>query len=284
MDAAGKGLATKPPPGVASGVDITVREVSAPGDFDACVALQREVWGKGFSDVVPASLLKIGSEVGGVTAGAFTRSGTLVGFVYGLTGVREGHLTHWSHMLGVLRSHRGMGIGYHLKNFQKERLLSRGIEEMRWTFDPLVAGNAHFNLTLLGARVDRYVPDMYGDMGSDLHAFGTDRFVAHWDLRASADASNAGIPPTSAWDLSPILDPGSEIPESAAGDPWTTVRIEIPGNVSALGRENPSSAREWRLRTRQAFMTAFQSGYEVVGFAREGGNGTGHYLLRRRTG
>jgi chorismate synthase len=263
MDAAGKELAMEPPSGSPSTAEATVRELRTLGEFNAAVGLQREVWGRAFSDVVPASLLKIGSEVGGIAAGAFDASGALVGFVYGLTGVRDGRLTHWSHMLGVLRSHRGMGIGHQLKCFQRDRLLSLGVREMRWTFDPLVAGNAHFNVSILGARIERYVPDMYGEMGSDLHAFGTDRVVAFWDLEASAAAA-APAHPVGATEASP-----------------EGVRIEIPGNVYVLGLENPSSAREWRIRTRKSFLAALRSGYEVVGFRRDTGKPTCDYLLRR---
>lgn len=256
MDAAGKELAIGPAPVSTPRAEVSVRDLRNVAEFEACVGLQREVWGRGFSDVVPASLIKIGAEVGGVAAGAFTPEGTLVGFVYGLTGVRDGRLSHWSHMLGVLRTHRGMGIGYRLKSFQRDWLLARGVREMRWTFDPLVAGNAHFNVSLLGARIERYVPDMYGEMGSELHAFGTDRVVAFWDLEG----------PT---------DPPEPAPASAS------LRIEIPANVYALGREHPPAAREWRLRTREAFVGALEAGYEVVGFRRGTQNGTCHYLLRR---
>jgi predicted GNAT superfamily acetyltransferase len=284
MDAAAKDRARMPSPGAALGVDISVRDLRTLGEFGACVALQRQVWGRDFSDVVPASLLKIGSEVGGVTAGAFTPEGTLVGFVYGLTGVRDGHLTHWSHMLGVARSHQGMGIGHRLKIFQRDQLLSRGIAEMRWTFDPLVAGNAYFNVSLLGARIERYVPDMYGDMGSDLHAFGTDRFVARWDLGASAKASFPPAPTPSIREAGPVFDPEAEGSGSCAGDLPSRVRIEIPGNVHALAREDPSSAREWRLRTRKALVTALRWGYDVDGFSRDDGRGACHYLLRRGPG
>jgi chorismate synthase len=285
MDAAGKELAKEPPHGPTPRADVSVRALRTLGEFEACVGLQREVWGRTFSDVVPASLVKIGSEVGGIAAGAFTPDGTLVGFVYGLTGVRDGRLTHWSHMLGVVRTHRGMGIGHRLKCFQRDRLLALGIGEMRWTFDPLVAGNAHFNVSLLGARIERYVPDMYGEMGSDLHAFGTDRVVAFWDLEGSVDARGSGLATASAAAPSlPVFDPETQPPAPGGPSPPSSIRIEIPANVYALGRENPSSAREWRLLTRRSFVAALRSGYEVVGFRRDTGNGTCDYLLRRVPG
>ena len=53
---------------------------------------------------------------------------------------------------------------------------------MYWTFDPLVAKNAHLNLNLLGARVVEYVRDMYGTTTSPLHnGLATDRLIVVCD-------------------------------------------------------------------------------------------------------
>ena len=161
---------------------LEVRPLESQTELAACVVLQKRIWGHDYEDVVPASVLKVSQNVGGVAMGAFLNGEGPLGFVYGLTGVRKGHLTHWSHMLGVLKEHRGKGIGQRLKQAQREWLVARGVREMRWTFDPLVSGNAHFNLNCLGVRIHKYVPEMYGDTGSALHSFGTDRFIVHWDL------------------------------------------------------------------------------------------------------
>lgn len=269
-------LSPEPSPGV------EIRELRSTDEFRACVALQKDVWGRDFTEVVPSSLLKVTREVEGIVAGAFSDGGELVGFVYGLSGVREGHPSHWSHMLGVRASHRGGGVGFRLKQFQRARLLAGGIREMRWTFDPLVAGNAHFNLNLLGTGVEAYLEDAYGDTGSGIHSLGTDRLVARWEL----DAPEAGLS------------------ERAGGDPvrWRSVapfdprrpvnaeevdrtRIAVPADVLTLKRDDPEAAREWRLATREAFQAAFRAGYRVVGFQRvSGGDGLCHYLLRRSLG
>ena len=171
---------------------LEVRPLESHKELSACVVLQKRIWGEDYEDVVPASVLKVSQNVGGVALGAFLNGKGPLGFVYGLTGVREGHLTHWSHMLGVLKEHRGKGIGQRLKQAQREWLVARGVIEMRWTFDPLVSGNAHFNLNCLGVRVHRYVPEMYGDTGSALHSFGTDRFIVHWDLAPGKEEAGPG--------------------------------------------------------------------------------------------
>jgi len=85
-------------------------------------------------------------------------------------------------MLAV-RETRGHRLGVKLKLYQRELLLQQGVDTARWSFDPLVAKNAHINLNRLGAVVVEHVENMYGDSNSTLHAgLGTDRFVAEWRL------------------------------------------------------------------------------------------------------
>ena len=67
-----------------------------------CVALQEDTWGHGFSERVAPAILKVGRILGGVSAGAYDADDKLVGFVFGLTGLRDGEVVHWSDMLAVL--------------------------------------------------------------------------------------------------------------------------------------------------------------------------------------
>src|SRR6266702_3327183 len=78
-----------------------IRHLSTHEDFVGCVALQEETWGADFSERVPAAILKVSQRLGGVTAGAFDARDQLVGFVFGMTGVENGRLVHWSDMLAV---------------------------------------------------------------------------------------------------------------------------------------------------------------------------------------
>ena len=70
--------------------DITLRPLETRDDYESCVHLQREMWGKNFLDVVPAAILMVSQRVGGVAAGAFDRNRRLLGFVFGVSGVRDG--------------------------------------------------------------------------------------------------------------------------------------------------------------------------------------------------
>src|SRR5690348_3745249 len=98
----------------------TLRSLETPDDFDAAVTLQREVWGDDFTDLVPAAVLRVVGYVGGVAAGAFGDDGELAGFVFGVSGVRDGRLVHWSDTLAVRARYRDRGLGESLKRFQRE--------------------------------------------------------------------------------------------------------------------------------------------------------------------
>ncbi len=151
---------------------VTLRSLEQLRDFEACVELQRETWGRDFSSCVPAPVLMVAQKVGGVTAGAFDGDERLLGFVFGITGYSGGRPLHWSHMLAVREDARDTGLGVKLKLYQRELLLQQGVDTARWTFDPLVAKNAHINLNRLGAVVVEHVENMYGDSNSTLHARG----------------------------------------------------------------------------------------------------------------
>lgn len=241
-------------------------------ELTGCVRLQRETWGEDYNDIVPASILQVAQKVGGVSAGAFLGE-ALVGFVFGLTGIRNGNLVHWSHMLAVEPELRNHGIGRHLKEYQRAEMLARGVSVMNWTFDPLVARNAHLNLNRLGVSIEEYVPDMYGDTGSALHRFGTDRFIVSWPLAASPPRP---APVTAALADLPIVG-ADTIPTAPR------VRIEIPHDAEAMFAHAPADAVAWRQRTQRAFLSCVARGYRIAGFYCEPHTQRCFYLLDART-
>jgi predicted GNAT superfamily acetyltransferase len=268
---------------------ITVRALLSPADRDACVALQRETWGRSFADVVPASILQVSQKVGGVAAGAFDTGGQLLGFVFGITGVEDGEIVHWSDMLAVRASARNRGIGRRLKEFQRGEVARVGGKVIYWTFDPLVARNAHLNINVFGARAVHYVKEMYGQItGSDLHrGIGTDRLIVSWPVdadkqeehrRAAAsvrDASEAGSAPL-LGDFERLSPPAGEVVAKAA-----RLRIAVPADVEPMLVKDEAKAVMWRKSTRQAFETAWEAGFRIDGFRLDPGNARGFYLLSR---
>ena len=262
------------PHAIAAG-DVTIRRVATLLEYDECVLIERETWGSQFTESVPATILRIAQEVGGVTAAAFAPDGAMLGFVFGITGVRDGELSHWSDLLAVRAAARDMGLGKRLKAFQRELLLQIGVRSMYWTYDPLVARNAYLNLQQLGARVAEYRPNFYGeDTGSAMHAaLGTDRFIVRWRL----DEEVRHYAPDAGWVSTPVI--GKNCPATL---PDTgRVRIAIPDDIFAVLGADAASAEKWRESTREAFITYLDRGYTIAGFTRGDGAEPGTYLLER---
>lgn len=260
-------------------VSVVFRRIASDAEYAACDALQRAVWGHHFADRVPVSILRIGPMIGGVTAGAFTEKQELLGFVFGLTGVRNGRLLHWSDMLAVAPHARDRGIGTRLKCYQRTLAREAGATAMRWSFDPLVARNAHVNLHHLGARVTEYVRDMYGThTGSALHdTIGTDRVIAEWDLEAPDP-----VPGTPARYTGPVVNDAPEPCGEPAAGPLpdaACVGIAIPADVHAVLATAPDVARRWRETTRYAFEHYVGRGYRVAGIQRAAARAHSVYTL-----
>jgi predicted GNAT superfamily acetyltransferase len=264
---------------------LQIRHVRTHEEFLACVDLQMATWGEGFREAVPASMLKITQRLGGVTAGAFAEDGTLLGFIYGITGIERGKIVHWSDLLAVDARMQNHGLGRKLKEFQREAAREAGATRMYWTYDPLVARNAHFNLNRLGAHVDEYVPNMYGtNTGSTLHSgVGTDRFVVVWPLVAAEERRTSPAPRVLD---APIINDGAahgvgvDLARFAASPP-PSARIEVPSDIFRVLEESMARAAHWRTTTREAFQWALANGYSVDGFQRDGEADRGFYLLNR---
>lgn len=261
---------------------ITVRRVGGLPEYDECVRIERETWGNQFTEVVSATVLRIAQEVGGVTAAAFDPDGRMLGFVFGMTGVRDGELAHWSDMLAVRPAAQHLGIGTRLKHFQRELLLEIGVGKMYWTYDPLVSRNAHLNLVRLGARVAEYKVNFYGeDTGSVVHAgLGTDRFIVSWALVPRHDVP-ANVAPLSidAPIVNPV-QPGTGIPGIHDLPDSPVIRIAIPKDIFAELACNPIAAHAWRDTTRRAFCHYMSAGYDVLTFERDSTNEGGTYYLQ----
>jgi predicted GNAT superfamily acetyltransferase len=277
---------------------VVIRRVSTAGEYAECVGIQVETWGADFSERVPATILRVAQYIGGVTAGAFATDGMLLGFVFGMTGVRDGRPVHWSDLLAVRPAARERGLGRRLKLYQRELVRDLGVDTMYWTFDPLVARNAHLNLTRLGARVAEYAVDMYGEqLGSGLYpGLGTDRLIVRWDLgRAigpSADAPDhdgADEPhqrregrPADRSVRHAVAVPrlsSQSVDQQLVDAP--AVQVEIPSDIDALVARDSRAARRWRDATRRAFLWYLGRGYAVHRFDRDEPGGRAYYELRR---
>jgi predicted GNAT superfamily acetyltransferase len=267
---------------------IEIRPLAGHAELQACVELQMETWGEGFSDVIPASLLKVAQRIGGVVLGAFNEK-TLVGFVFGLTGVERGRVVHWSDMLAVRPEARNIGVGRRLKEEQRRMVRELGADVIYWTFDPIVGRNAHLNLNRLGVRITEYVEDMYGITDSVLHGgVPTDRLVVAWPTRDDEIAERLAESERTLASLdccqSPIVT--SEWIADATGATILPhcVRVEVPADGESLLLTDPEEASRWRELVRERLRWGLAAGYSVSAFLSadgESSDGRGYYVLSK---
>jgi predicted GNAT superfamily acetyltransferase len=247
---------------------LTYRTLTSPDDAAACFALQGEIWGSAF-DRVPASLLRVATGIGGLAIGAFDAEGALVGFVFSLAGMRDREPIHWSHMLGVRESVRGMGVGRHLKEMQRAELARQGITRVLWTFDPLQARNAHLNFNRLGVRLVEYVENMYGITASPLHhGLATDRLIVMLPTESAGEENGTTAASAAMPVLTPFPRPG-DITVDLDDTDVPGVLIEIPADLQQIMSATPDVAGVWRMATRASFQRALRRGYAVSGLRRD---------------
>jgi predicted GNAT superfamily acetyltransferase len=202
-------------------VGFSCRELRTHAEFIEASALYSRVFAYSENEfALNANLLTSLARNGGSAVGAYSSEGDLIGFAYGFAG-SDGHgaTYHFSQAAAVDPDHQGRGVGKALKLAQRDVALGWGQRTMRWTFDPILSRNAHFNLSSLGAVGIAFVPDYYARPG-------TDRLVVAWDLTdtsatAATDAVIESPPPVERadWGRSlPAADGGSWIVTSARPD------------------------------------------------------------------
>ena len=265
-----------------SGEELTVRHCHGMDEFEACVEVQRQTWGYPDLEMTPRKAFLLAQQLGGQVIGAFDREQRLVAFAMAMAALDPSSASlalakpgepaeptpylH-SHMLAVLPAYRDQGLGTELKLAQREDALTRGIERMTWTFDPLAAKNAYLNLHRLGAIARRYSPDFYGVSSSRLQAgLPTDRLHAEWWLRSSRVRAHVHAL-RKGTSLDAVTEPIQEMVHLPATlESWKQDPEQIP-RVRAIQDAN-----------RATFLNAFARGLAVKDFSRAA-SGDGIYQL-----
>jgi predicted GNAT superfamily acetyltransferase len=246
--------------------DIKIREVSGVEGFQRCVELQRAAFKLPDLEISPLRHFIVTNSCGGFTLGAFVEN-ELVGFVHHLIAVNNGEIIGYSHMAAISPDFQNAGIGARLKWAQREKALAQGVRFIKWTFEPMLPRNAHFNLNRLGATVGTYAENYYGtdynvnfDPSAKPVGIDSDRLFAYWQLDSERVERFAR----------------GEMPKIKSG---IAKIIEIPANFGALVKNEPLKAREEQLRVRTEFQTAFADNLICAKFER--GDETSRYLLYR---
>ncbi len=239
---------------------IELRSCRGIEEFRACVALQKEVWNFTDAELVPLRMFVVADKVGGQVMGAFAGS-VMVGFALSVPGTRSGHVYLHSHMLAVRKDHRNSGLGRRLKLMQREEALSRGIELIEWTFDPLEIKNAYLNIEKLGAIARRYNINQYGITSSPLQGgLPSDRLIAEWWLKSKR--------------VETLLHREKKPPFQSEQ------AIAVPAQIYEwkAAAETRAKARQVQERNREQFLSAFAAGLAVLGYERDP-EGNGKFLL-----
>ncbi|MBI5669391.1 MAG: GNAT family N-acetyltransferase [Chloroflexi bacterium] len=269
---------------------IEIKPLYALPEMKAAVELQRTYWGDDVESVIPAHMLFSLATNGGHVLAAFDGEhmvGVLVGFLG--TNMEEqdrpamANLHFVSKRMVILPEYRGQGIGYKLKLAQRSLAMRQGVRLVVWTFDPLLAANAHLNIRKLGGISYRYLEDYYGttDDGGLAKLGSSDRLhVEWWVTNRRVEERITGT----RGDLSlkqyldaytPIVNPAlfeNDLPHPivAVSRPnGSLVLLEIPARYEALAERDPQLAQAWRSHTRDVFKLLFSLGFVVTDFLHE---------------
>lgn len=259
-----------------SGVDVV--ELSEVDDLKATARLLADIWATG-EDRPPVSsdILRALSHNGNYVAAAKI-GGRIVGASVAFLALADGCLKLHSHITGIAGDAQGRNIGSALKQHQRLWALSRGIDTITWTFDPLVRRNAWFNLVKLGASITGYHPHFYGAMEDGVNAGDeSDRCVVEWRLD-SESAIRAGDGSLTELESAALLDDGAvlalgrgsrgePLPNGATGD---TRLCWIPEDIVALRGGDPALALDWRRALRSTFADALGAGLTATAMTRDG--------------
>ena len=226
--------------------EIEIRECKTLDELAECVQLQREVFALPEVELSPVRHFVVTRNAGGFTLGAYI-GGRLAGFVLSVPAFMRGERAFYSHMTGVRPEYQSLGIGAKLKWAQRTRAMSEGVRYLKWTFEPVKARNAHFNLEKLGATVCEFQPNFYGtdyatDPGSGRKiGMQSDRLFAEWDLESpKVRALAAG---------EKYIEPGAP-----------SATISIMSDWLSLVDSDPERALAEQLRIRDEFVEAFARG------------------------
>ena len=243
-------------PAAREGIEIRSLEVAS--EIQDAAEVFDSVWPSlGGGTQVPPNLLRAITHSGGYCSAAYIADEP-VAAALAIVGVSEGengqHIHLHSHMAGVLESYRNKRIGTLIKAHQRWWALSRGIDTIVWTFDPLVARNAKLNLVNLGVSVRDYEVNFYGAMTDAINVGEeSDRVFAWWDL--TGDQARAAA----RGELGPIKELSAR-----------QVLVQTPEDIVALRISDPKAAQEWRFEMRKNLMQEFANGREIVGVTENG--------------
>jgi chorismate synthase len=259
--------------------DFQFRRLQKPEEFRAVEEVDRAAGGIPEEPPVPTPVQRALQDNGGLVVGAFAEI-YLAGFALGFLGWDGEKLYLYSHRSAVRPEYQNHRLGYRLKTHQRDEVLRQGLDQIRWTFDPLQSRTAFLHVHRLGALPDRYLVHYFGRLGGDGgESLETDRVRAVWKLQDPAVVARLeSSEPNRAADekrfesSTPLVeteldDQGLRVPTSVQEPSGASASLEIPFDLGLVREHSPANLRTWRHATRDAFRAGFDLGYVVDDFA-----------------
>lgn len=264
---------------------IIYRELSTMEEFEQVFQLEIDVWQMEPAEAVSIYTLNAVTHNGGVLIGA-EAEGKIIGFAFGIPARKGDKWWLWSHVTGVSRLYQRRGVGFKLKQMQRNWALENGYDMIRWTFDPMKRTNANFNMHRLGTVSQKYLVNHYGDMNDGLNqGMKSDRLEVVWHLKDSRVAAIArGLPVSPLLQTYPpdaflLWQDGKRIAESLElHAEWHFV--EIPYDLDQLKQTEIERAQVWQLSLRRVIRAAIAQSYVLVDFIDDGSRCW--YVLQRQ--
>lgn len=238
---------------------IIIRKLTTIAEMEEASDIEQTVWKM---TPIPVHQKFTVAQHGGIILGAYEQE-EMIGFLYSFPGMDGGKTYLCSHLLGVLPTYRGQGIGIKLKQAQRTHAHHQGYAFITWTYDPLESRNAYVNLHKLQARGVAYKPNYYGPLRDKLNrGLPSDRIQIIWDIEE--DITNATYPLKKENILvqkdenNPIINNREIIVQD---EPYY---IAIPTNFQRIKEADHALAKKWRKVTREAMQQLFLLGYHAT--------------------
>ncbi len=252
----------------AASAGVSLRALTTLEDADQVLDVMVATWGS--ENQLTRDFVRALQGSGNVPWGAF-EGDELVGYVLGWLGVdREDGLHVHSHMLAVLPGRRHAGVGRALKLAQRAQALDAGVRTVRWTFDPLMARNAFFNLVKVGAVADRFHRHYYGDMEDAINrGERSDRLEARWDVSSPLPGPRELVEEAMVVLGKEGLDEAPS-PTEVRPPHQGPALVWIPSDYPTLRERDSALAARWRDAAAEAIEACRAAGMVAVRFLKEG--------------
>jgi predicted GNAT superfamily acetyltransferase len=288
---------------------IVVKPIDNKEDYLVCEEIQQELSPLNEVGIVPAYLMELVAENGGLLLGIYV-GGKIVGFNFSLPAYnqKDGYYL-FSDTSGLYSAYQKKSLGFLLKQEQYRIALQRKIKKIVWTYDPLLGVNANLNVRKLGGIIRRYYIEAYNELPiSTGVSIPADRFYLEWPIkseRVKKRVEELKIPQIKIRErlyfpqanktiriLYSLTSGGTkrallfrEIIDLELNLKSDAIAVEIPYDYREMRKELPFLARDWRLKTREIFSKYINElGYAVSEFfqVEEYDEIRNFYLLRRR--